>query len=111
MKLQRVKQSFGMILMIERRLTTSTKVTSAVWIIGVSFDLNDPPIFDVPNDAAHSAAKLAHARNFFDVFVLIPVGPVSLGVWPRKFADAGHVDVSLFVRLPTNLLPAFKVKW
>ena len=96
--------------MIERRLAASTQITATVWIVGVALDLDDPSVLHVPDDAADGAAELAHARNFFDVFVLVAVWPVSFGIGTRKFADSRHVNAAFFVRQPANLLPAFQIE-
>ncbi len=100
--LQRVEQTLGVVLVVQRRLTTGAQLAARVRVVRVAFDLDDPAVLDDARDAAHRRAELAHAVHALDVLVLVRVRELRLSVRTRQRADAGGFDR---VRLAFALLP------
>ena len=87
---QRIEQPLGMVEVIERGLSPCTQVTSAVWILRISLDLDQPAVLHVADDPADGTAQLAHPRDLLDIPVLVAVRPVPLGLRTGKLTDTGH---------------------
>ena len=88
--LQRVQQSLGMVEMVQGGLATGTQVATAVRVVGVPLDLDQPTLLHVTDDPADRAAQLAHPRDLLDILVLVPVRPVPLCLRTGQLAHTGH---------------------
>ncbi len=107
---QRIQQSLGMIQVVQARLASRTEMSTAVGVVRIAFDLDEPAVFDVADDAADRAAQLAHPGHFLHVLVLVAIRPIAFGLRSRQLADTGHrAEAAQFVRLALDAVPLLQV--
>jgi len=108
--LERKEKSFRVVKMIEAGMPARAEMPSAVGVVRIAFDFDQPVVLHVADDSADRDTELAHARHLGDVFVLVAVGPVSFGLWAGQPTDAWHLaELAKFVGLAPNAFPLLHV--